>query len=93
MGKEMHIDESAIPSAIFTIPEIASVGVKDPNMKSATFNFAASGKARAMGEPEGFVKVFHENGFLRGFCAVGAHSSDLVAEATLAIRNKLTLTR
>src|SRR3989338_1247587 len=93
MGQDEEFDESTIPSVIFTIPEISSVGECSSSFKSAAFNFAANGKARAMGEAEGFVKIFYDNGYLKGFCAIGPHVSDLVAEAALAIKNNISLSK
>lgn len=91
MGHAAEFDETTVPSAIFTIPEISSVGVRDAKLKSAKFSFAANGKARAMDEAEGFVKIFYEDGYLKGFCAIGPHASDLVSEAALAIKNRIPL--
>ena len=91
MGETAEFDEAVVPSAIFTLPEISSVGVKDEKMMSAKFSFSANGKARAIDEPDGFVKIFYENGNLEGFCAIGPHASDLVSEAALAIKNKISL--
>lgn len=91
MGMGCEFDGSVVPSAIFTLPEISSVGVCSPELKSAKFPFAANGKARAMGAAEGFVKVFYEGGALRGFCAIGPHATDLVSEAALAIKNNISM--
>lgn len=91
MGYTAEFDENIVPSAIFTIPEISSVGVRNEKLCSSIFRFAANGKARAMGEADGFVKIYYENGYLKGFCAIGPHASDLVAEATLAIKNRIPL--
>ncbi|MBI2654099.1 dihydrolipoyl dehydrogenase [Candidatus Woesearchaeota archaeon] len=91
MGYEAEFDEATVPSAIFTIPEISSVGVRNSELKSAKFGFAENGKARAMGEADGFVKIYYEDGYLRGFCAIGPHASDLVAEVALAIKNNIPL--
>lgn len=91
MGNSVEFDETIVPSAIFTIPEISSVGARNERLSSSIFSFAANGKARAMGESDGFVKIYVENGYLKGFCAIGPHASDLVAEATLAIKNKIPL--
>jgi dihydrolipoamide dehydrogenase len=57
------------------------------------FSFAALGKALAAGEPEGFVKWIadEKTGRLLGAHAVGAHATELISEAALAIRAELTL--
>lgn len=99
MGQESKMDYSAVPSCIFTSPEIASVGmteqqVKDKGIpvKSGKFNFMANGKALSMGEGEGFVKVVTnaETDVVLGVHIIGPHASDLIAEATLAVKNGLT---
>lgn len=91
MEQDAEFDENAVPSAIFTIPEISSVGVRNSELKSASFAFAENGKARAMGQADGFVKIYYDKDALKGFCAIGAHASDLVAEACLAIKNNISL--
>ena len=93
MGHNIEFNENVVPSAIITIPEISSVGGRNSKLKSATFAFAQNGKARAMGKADGFVKIYHEHGQLKGFCAIGAHASDLVSEATMAIKNKIPLVK
>lgn len=87
-----------VPSAVFTRPECAMVGLTDReceqqglNVKIGRSTFQANGKARAMGEPDGMVKtiVSAEDGRLLGCHVVGPHASDLIAEATLAITARL----
>ncbi|BBM84868.1 dihydrolipoyl dehydrogenase [Candidatus Uabimicrobium amorphum] len=87
-------DIQAIPSIIFTDPEIATVGViedkaqKDGlSFKTGKFPYAASGRARSTGETDGFVKVIaeQESEIVLGVEMVGGHASDLIAEAGLAI--------
>lgn len=99
MGKESKIDYCAVPSCIFTSPEVASVGmteqqVKDKGLpvKTGKFNFMANGKALSMGEGEGFVKIVTnpESDVVLGVHIIGPHASDLIAEATLAVKNGLT---
>ena len=91
MNQKAEFDETIVPSAIFTIPEISSVGIRNEKLKSAAFRFAANGMARALGEADGFVKIYYENGFLKGFSAIGPRASDLVSEAALAIKNNIPL--
>ena len=91
MGNSVEFDETIVPSAIFTIPEISSVGVRNVQLKSAIFRFAENGKARAMGQFDGFVKIYYEQNNLKGFCAIGPHASDLVSEVALAIKNNISL--
>ena len=91
MGIDSEFDGSVVPSAIFTLPEISSVGDYNSGLESAKFSFAANGKARSMGSAEGFVKIFYREGMLKGFCAIGPHATDLVSEAALAIKNNISL--
>ncbi|MBP2634621.1 MAG: lpd [Firmicutes bacterium] len=99
MGLHAEMDYSAIPSCIFTHPEIASVGLTEEqakaqniDYKSSKFNFAANGKAVTMGETDGLVKIIAEvaSGKVLGMHILGPHASDLVMEGALAIRNGLT---
>ena len=92
-GREVQpIDYSTIPSCIFTVPEVASVGLTE---KQATekgiactigrYQFAASGKAAATGERDGFVKlIFDEQKRLIGAHLVGANVTEMLGEPTLA---------
>lgn len=99
MGVHAVIDYSAIPSCIFTTPEIAMVGLteeeakaQDIDFKSSKFNFAANGKAVTMGETDGLVKIIADTatGRVLGMHILGPHASDLIMEGALAIRNGLT---
>ena len=95
LGKEKIMDYSVIPSGIFTDPEIASVGLREKDAKEkgmevnvGRFPYAASGKAIAMGEPDGFVQIISDPATdkVLGCSIVGAHATDLIAEATLAMK-------
>ncbi|ABO48913.1 dihydrolipoamide dehydrogenase [Desulforamulus reducens MI-1] len=99
MGKESTMDYNAVPSCIFTSPEISSVGITEQQakdrkipVKTGKFNFMANGKALSMGEGEGFVKIVahKETDVVLGVHIIGPHASDLIAEATLAVRKGLT---
>jgi len=91
--------ETLIPSCIFTTPEIGSVGLTEEqaaqngrDIATGRFPFSSLGKALAAGETDGFVKWVADagTGQLLGAHAVGAHATDLIAEATLAVRAELT---
>ncbi len=91
--------ETVVPACIFTSPEIGSVGLTQQDakaqgieVKTGKFMFGALGKAMATGEAAGFVKwvADPETGELLGAHAIGPHATELIAEATLAIRNELT---
>jgi dihydrolipoamide dehydrogenase len=91
--------ETLVPACIFTAPEIGSVGLTEQQAKergmavrTGRFSLAALGKALAIGEATGFVKwvAAAETDQLLGAHAVGPHATELIAEATLAIRAELT---
>jgi len=91
--------ETLVPSCIFTAPEIGSVGLSEQEAKEAglqvktgRYTFAALGRAMAAGDTEGFVKwvAAADTGQLLGAHAVGPHATELIAEATVAIRAELT---
>jgi dihydrolipoamide dehydrogenase len=93
-------DYHAAPNCIYTDPEIAHVGLgekeakdKGLDVKVGRFPFTASARALTLGQPEGFVKVVAEasTGRLLGAHIVGPRATDLIAEATLAVQNGLTL--
>jgi dihydrolipoamide dehydrogenase len=93
-GKRAAWDVRAMPSAIFTDPEIATVGLsereakeKGVEIKVGKFPFSILGRAMAIGETVGFVKtiVDAQKHQVLGVSVVGAEASELIAEATLAI--------
>ncbi|MDD5306002.1 MAG: dihydrolipoyl dehydrogenase [Deltaproteobacteria bacterium] len=86
--------KKAIPSAVFTDPEVGSVGLTEPDavaagheVKVGRFFFAASGKAMALQETGGLAKVVADarTGRILGAHIAGPHASDLLAEAALAV--------
>lgn len=98
-GGSAAMDYSAIPNCIYTDPEIASVGLSEPQAKEqgraikvGRFNFAALGKAMCIGETAGMVKVVADAQTDRvlGVGIVGPHATDIIAEAVLAVRHGLT---
>jgi len=93
-------DYHAAPNCIYTDPEIAHVGLgekeardKGLDIKVGRFPFAASGRALTLGQSEGFAKVIAEagSGKILGAHIIGPRATDLIAEATLAIQNGLTM--
>lgn len=99
-GNETEIDYSAVPGATFCTPEIASVGLSEKAAREkfgdalvGKFPYMASGRARAYGEPEGFLKVVAgpQYGEVVGMHIIGAGASDVIAEGVLAIRLEATL--
>lgn len=93
-GQAGHVNYAAIPWVVYTHPEVAGVGkteeeCRKENMDIAIgkFPFAINGRALAMGETEGFVKVIadkHTDKVL-GVHIIGANASELIAEAALAM--------
>ncbi|MFZ5893543.1 MAG: dihydrolipoyl dehydrogenase [Myxococcota bacterium] len=97
-GERAVRDFKALPSAIFSDPEIASVGLSESEARArqldvsvGRFPFSALGRAMALGESDGFVKLIAERGRLVGAAVVGAEASELIAELTLAIEVGATL--
>jgi dihydrolipoamide dehydrogenase len=99
MGQESEMDYSVVPAAIFTSPEIASVGLREHQAaekgiayKTGHFQFRALGKAHAIGEISGFIKFISEEKSDRvlGVHIIGPHASDLIHEAAVAMRAGLT---
>lgn len=98
-GGESMVDYLAIPAVCFTDPELATVGISEEQaigegfeVKVAKFPFAANGRALALNEPEGFVKLIARkaDGLLLGAGIVGAGASNMIAELSLAIEAGMT---
>jgi dihydrolipoamide dehydrogenase len=83
------IDYRSLPVCVFTHPEVAFVG--DLNGKSGEFPLAASAKANCLGDTRGVIKVFEKEGRLVGTYIVAPHAGEMIGEAALAIRMKLSL--
>ena len=96
-GLPGHVNYDTIPNVIYTEPEIAWVGKTEEQLKAegiaykaGSFPFAAVGRAVAMAEPAGFVKVLAdaETDTILGMHLVGANVSELVHEGVLAMEFK-----
>jgi dihydrolipoamide dehydrogenase len=83
------IDYQSLPVCVFTYPEIAYVG----NLKGRTgeFPLAASAKANCLGDTRGLIKVFEKEGKLVGTYIIASHAGEIIGEAALAIKMKLSL--
>jgi dihydrolipoamide dehydrogenase len=99
MGRESLMNYEVIPGAIFTMPEIGTVGLSEAeavknglDIDCFTVNFRILGKAQAIDELPGFAKMIVEknSGKILGVHLMGAHATDLIAEATLAVQKGLT---
>ena len=93
-GHVGHMNYDAIPWVIYTWPEIAWAGKTEQELKnegiaynSGSFPLAASGRARAMGETSGLVKIISDAGSDRilGVHILGPNASELIAEAVVAL--------
>ncbi|WP_207643863.1 dihydrolipoyl dehydrogenase family protein [Defluviitalea phaphyphila] len=99
-GIENPMKYDLVPSAIFTFPEIGTVGISETeamkkglNIKVSKFPFMASGKAIAMNETEGFVKLIvdKDKDIVLGGAVVGPHGTDLIGIITQIIHDKVKL--
>ncbi|MBW1675230.1 MAG: dihydrolipoyl dehydrogenase [Deltaproteobacteria bacterium] len=95
MGKGRVMNYDIVPRTAFTIPEVANVGLTEVqargqgyDVRSDSVLFRNLGKAHVIGQIAGQGKVVsdRENGRILGVHLVGAHASDLIAEATLAMK-------
>jgi len=89
-----HVNYDAIPGIVYTHPEIASVGKTEEELtaqnvpfKKGVFPFAANGRARALGDTEGRVKILAhaQTDRILGVHVIGPRAGDLIAEAAVAI--------
>ena len=96
-GQHPHVDFNTVPWVIYTSPEIAWVGQTEQQLKAAgrgykvgTFPFMANGRARAMGDTTGLVKVVadEKTDEVLGVHIVGPMASELIAEAAMAMEFK-----
>lgn len=94
LGKQAQFDKAAIPAVVFTDPEVAWAGLMEEaaqragrTVAVATYPWAASGRAQALGRTEGFTKwiIDPETDRVLGCGLVGPGAGELIAEAVLAI--------
>ena len=92
-GKKVQFDARTVPAIVFTDPEVATAGMSEAQarergpVKVGKVPFAAIGRALTTGNTDGFIKVIidAESHLLLGVVICGAHASDLISEAALAI--------
>ena len=94
-GKKVEpIKQNLVPNCTYCDPEVASVGMTEANaieagydVKVGKFPFSASGKARILGETDGFVKIISEKKYdeVLGVHIIGPHATELLAEACVAM--------
>ena len=94
VGQKPHIDYNLIPGVVYTWPEVASVGKTEEQLKKAgtkyktgSFSFKASGRAKASGDTDGFIKVLAdaETDEVLGVHMIGPRAADMIAEAVVAM--------
>ena len=99
-GQEVEaVNYDLVPSCTYCEPEVASVGLTEAQAREqgyeveiGKFPFSALGKAGILGHPEGFVKIVRDTKYdeLLGVHIIGAHATDLIAEACVAMRVEST---
>lgn len=101
VGKKKTVNYDVVPAGIFTLPEIGRVGlterqVRDQGIspKIGRFRYAGLGKAHAVGDPVGLVKILADPATDRvlGAHVIGTHAADLVHEAAFAMHVQATAT-
>ncbi|NGM64729.1 dihydrolipoyl dehydrogenase [Sphingobacterium sp. SGR-19] len=94
VGQKPHIDYNLIPGVVYTWPEVASVGKTEEELKetgvkykAGSFSFKASGRAKASGDTDGFIKVLAdaETDEVLGVHMIGPRAADMIAEAVVAM--------
>ena len=88
-GHDSKMDYSVIPFCVFTFPEVAFVG--DCSGKSGEFPLRANAKANCLEDTRGFLKVFEKNGVCVGAIIIGTRASEIIGEATVAIKTELKI--
>ncbi|HEY0050957.1 MAG TPA: dihydrolipoyl dehydrogenase [Pyrinomonadaceae bacterium] len=99
-GKKVEpINHRLVPNCTYCDPEVASVGLTEAkakeegyDVKVGKFPFSASGKARILGETDGFVKIVSEKKYdeVLGVHIIGPHATELLAEACVAMQLETT---
>ncbi len=93
-GQAAEVNYDAIPAVIYTAPEVASVGLTEEEIKqrgipycTGSYPFSGAGRARCMGETDGFVKLLSHQRTDRilGVHIIGARAADMIAECVLAL--------
>lgn len=98
-GEKSEIDYIGVPAVAFTDPELATVGLSEQEAKDKGFNvkvgkfpFAANGRALALNEADGFLKLItrKEDGLVLGGQIAGPNASDMISEIGLAVESGMT---
>ena len=98
-GMHSKIDYQVVPQCIFTLPEIASVGITEQEARGqgyevevGRFSFAANSMAMILGERKGLVKIVSDNkyGQILGVHIIGPHATALIMEAAIGMKLEAT---
>lgn len=98
-GIDKEADYTAVPSCVYTDPELASVGMSEESAKAngfdvkiSKFPFLALGRSNAISKTEGFVKLVGDKktGRILGAGILGHDAANIIAEAVLAVKSNLT---
>jgi dihydrolipoamide dehydrogenase len=93
-GKSSEVNYDAVPAIVYTHPEVASVGLTEEQIKergipycTGSYPFTGAGRARCMGDTDGFVKILSHSRTDRvlGIHIIGARAADMIAEGVLAM--------
>ena len=93
-GQSGHVNYDVIPGVVYTSPEVASVGKTEEQLKEkgisykiGKFPFAANSRAKAIDDPEGFVKILADSvtDKVLGVHIIGHHAGEMIAEMSLAM--------
>ncbi|OJU64684.1 MAG: dihydrolipoyl dehydrogenase [Armatimonadetes bacterium 55-13] len=99
-GKSEKMDYKAVPNCVYTVPEVSSVGLTQSEAEAKGYdvvvgkaNFRIFGKAMAIAEQDGFVKIVAEKkyGEVLGVHMIGPHVTDMIAAAVAALRLEATM--
>ncbi|MCI8993518.1 MAG: dihydrolipoyl dehydrogenase [Eubacterium sp.] len=99
-GEHQHMNYDAVPGCIYSTPEIATVGLTEEKavangyeVKTGRFNVSGNGRSLAINCQDGFSKVVTDakTGKILGCHLIAPHATEMIAEATLAIRQNLSV--
>ena len=100
MGEDRVMSYEAIPQCIYTIPEVAAVGLTEAEavkagyqVKTSRFPLTANGRAMALGQAQGFIKLVADaaSGRILGMHLMAPHATELITQGTLMVDAKLPL--
>ncbi len=100
LGGDVQRELKVVPSCVYTLPEIASIGLTEDQAKdegyepiTGTFRLGAAGKALAIGEAVGYIQIVADRNTdkVLGANMMGPHVTDLIHEIAVAIKNDLTV--